>query len=288
MPPSKVRNICYTLNNYTTDQTTHLKNIPRTFHVMGFEVGDSGTPHIQGFICFKNSRSFKAVHKDLFKAHVEVMRGTHKQAADYCKKGGDFWEFGTLPEPGARKDLDSLVTDLGELYQGDSTGMMLSEPSRCFRYYKFLDRIALRTQPKRDWPMEVIWIYGPSGSGKSRYCKEHWPDAYWKSQHDPDNWENYGGEETVILDDFRGSHMKFTQFLTLADRYPLIVKIRYTPAQFRSKRIVITSIRPPQYCWQLEDEPLKQLTRRITEIKQFPEEGGSGGETSPPPDWWLG
>ena len=176
MPPSKIRNVCYTLNNYHTDHLDHLKTIPRKYHVMGFEEGESGTPHIQGFIVFANSRSFKAVHKDLFKAHIESMRGTHKQAADYCKKSGDFWEFGTIPAPGKRKDLEQLVHDLGELYRGDSTSMMVDDPVRCFKYYKFLDRIAAKKFAKRDWVMNVIWYWGPSGSGKTVAACNRFPD----------------------------------------------------------------------------------------------------------------
>ena len=65
--------------------------------VCGREVGDSGTPHLQGYIYYKNAvrlSTMKEVHPT---AHWEPQRGTPQQASDYCKKEGDFYECGNIP-----------------------------------------------------------------------------------------------------------------------------------------------------------------------------------------------
>ena len=45
-------------------------------------------------------------------------------------------------------------------------------------------------------------LWGPSGTGKSRFVAARWPDAFWKA---PESkwWDGYSGHETVVLDDFK-------------------------------------------------------------------------------------
>lgn len=101
----------FTLNNYTDDDVNHLVSVlePTCLYLLfGREVGDSGTPHLQGFFQLKNSTRFNAV-KALVggRAWLAQARGTTQQATDYCKKGGDFEEFGDVPvEQGNRSDWD--------------------------------------------------------------------------------------------------------------------------------------------------------------------------------------
>ncbi len=262
MPPSKIRNVCYTLNNYTCEHVTSLKAIPSTYHIMGFETGESGTPHIQGLICFKNSRSFKSVHKDLFKSHLESMRGTHKQASDYCKKDGDYFETGTLPSPGKRSDIVRIVDYLKDEYQGNATQLMTDHPESTHRFYRFLDRIAVNVQPQRTTKTKVIWIYGTTGTGKSHYAHEHYPHAYYKNLEES-FWENYNGQEAIILEDLRPHHMRLSTLLRLMDKYPMQVKVKGASAQFRSEVVIVTSDRHPRDFYQ---DSKGQLVDRIETI----------------------
>jgi len=50
------------------------------------EVGESGTPHIQGLVIFEDRMTLPKVRAYLPTAHWEVMRGTLKQALDYVHK----------------------------------------------------------------------------------------------------------------------------------------------------------------------------------------------------------
>lgn len=107
-PPSPVpaigqsKNWCFTLNNYREDQQEMLClsawDDCVDYMVFGREVGESGTPHLQGFVKFKNNKRFGGVQAFLpAGCHIEKCRGTAHEAAVYCKKDGDFSEFGSVP-----------------------------------------------------------------------------------------------------------------------------------------------------------------------------------------------
>jgi len=113
----------FTLNNYTDEDVNHLITVLEpltTYLVFGREIGDSGTEHLQGFFQLNNSTRFNKV-KQLIgnRAWLAQARGTTQQASDYCKKDGNYEEFGDVPaEQGKRTDWDvyrEWVTELGRV-----------------------------------------------------------------------------------------------------------------------------------------------------------------------------
>ena len=160
---------CFTLNHWTPEEyngLTILGNAPdTTYAVYGKEIGSNLTPHIQGFIIFQASRRFANVRSLLPRAHIEQARGTSRQAAEYCKKDGDYEEFGTFPgSSGRRSDLDDQLEWLRGFYEEHGRApsdqeIALFQPAAFLRYRQNFSALAryrapppvLREGALRDW-----------------------------------------------------------------------------------------------------------------------------------------
>lgn len=111
----RAKHWCWTLNNPTDDEEQHLCDAYDAGGIVylcfGREIGESGTPHLQGYTIFEAPIGFTTVKNRLGSArlHIEVSRGSPEQNKNYCSKDGDFEEFGQLPESsqGRRTDLES-------------------------------------------------------------------------------------------------------------------------------------------------------------------------------------
>lgn len=194
----KIRRWVFTLNNYSDDDQDRIRALAAQsdYVVFGREVGASGTPHLQGFIFFKRRVAFSTAKIRLgLEAHIEAAKGTDKQASDYCKKDGDFEEFGELSSPGKRNDWEAykdFVIDLGRI--PSTREIILHNPglyARCSRACveiaeAFLDPPKLTdSEPRFGWqtrvagriaadtfsPRKIDFVVDPAGnSGKSWIC----------------------------------------------------------------------------------------------------------------------
>jgi len=99
---------CFTINNYSDEDIATLSSWDSLYLIYGKELSESGTPHLQGFVTFKKQKRLSACKKLHSTAHWEAAKGTSEQAADYCKKEGNFEEKGSLPSSGKRNDLESF------------------------------------------------------------------------------------------------------------------------------------------------------------------------------------
>lgn len=118
------KNWCFTLNNWSQQEQDHIHERAQsaliTYLVSGREVGDNGTPHLQGFVVFADRKSLTQAKSILgARLHLEVTRSSVANAANYCKKDGDYDEFGSPPVgQGRRTDWDAYtqwVRDLGRV-----------------------------------------------------------------------------------------------------------------------------------------------------------------------------
>lgn len=263
------RDWCFTTNNYTDEDIAKLDDVSSvsTYLIYGKENAKTGTPHLQGYVYFADAKSFGKIQKLIPKgSHIEKTKGTPQQAADYCKKEGDFVEFGKLPEKqGKRNDLEQIrdmiqegksmndVIDVATNYQSLRTAELL------FKY----------KEKKRNWKPTVRWHYGETETGKTKSAYDLYPDIYRKTNTMGKWFEGYDGHPNVLLDDIKDMSREFySTLLELLDRYETRVEVKGGSRQFLAKNIIVTSSLHPYVMYQYFNEA-KELLRRIDEIVEF-------------------
>ena len=123
--------------------------------VFGKEVGENGTPHLQGYIEFASKKTMKGLKKLNDRAHWEVKYddSNPKEASDYCKKGEqpkDEWEKEGIDGENYGKNAD--VFEAGELSTArEQNGRKKGNEAEQEKYVKVQEMI----QSKRKWE-EVV------------------------------------------------------------------------------------------------------------------------------------
>ena len=135
---------CFTLNNYNENDISSIKSIvPKTnLIIVGKEIGEQGTPHLQGYIEFTNK--LRPLSLKLNNGiHWEKAKGTKQQNLDYCSKENDLIITKGIPKP------IKIITDLYPWQQ------------------KVLD---IYNEPIND--RKIYWFYEKTGNvGKSAFIK---------------------------------------------------------------------------------------------------------------------
>lgn len=274
----QVRCCVFTLNNYTENDMIQLNEWDYKYLIYGKEIGKTNkTPHLQGYIEFNNRKYFSTLKAFNPNIHWEKRLGSQLQAINYCKKEGNYVEYGDKKVQGKRNDISyykelALKEGMKKVVEEGN----FQEIRTCELYLKYKEE-------ERNFKPEVIWIHGESGSGKSLKASEE-KDAYWKDKSQW--WDGYDKHNTIIMDDFRSSDMKFDYLLRLLDRYPMRVQVKGSSRQMLSKKIIITSIYSPEEIYSHyaqynnNREPINQLLRRIDKTMKL-EQVRSRGNTIP-------
>jgi len=272
---SRARGWVFTLNNYTVEDVTRIDELPvecadggsdasfLRYIGYGKEVGDSGTPHLQGYLYCRNPCSLSAIRERIPRAHFEVSRGRPDQAIGYCEKDGDFNERGVRPVSQAQKgatekarwDFARDAARRGDLEEIESDIYL--------RYYRTLKEIAKDhiVPPPDHESVTGVWIYGRAGIGKSRKARADYPDAYLKMANKW--WDGYTGQDFVILDDIDTKHDGLCHHLKIwSDRYSFLAETKGGAICIRPKKFIVTSQYSIDQIWP-DSESIAALKRRF-------------------------
>lgn len=250
----------FTINNYTEEDIEWLKSLEVSALTVGKEIGDNETPHLQGFITWKRAYKLTGLKKLHKKAHWEPAKAI--DAANYCRKGEVIIDIKNTRQ-GHRGDLEGA-------YKAAEQGVPLKEYLKCYpghQAIKVFEIAKKNWQPERDFKPEVTWLWGRTGTGKTRKVWEKERGNLWISGKSLKWWDGYDNQEAVLFDDFRKDFCTFHELLRILDRYPYEVEIKGGTRTFNSKRIYITSCYHPERVYDTRED-IGQLLRRIDKIEE--------------------
>lgn len=217
---------------------------------------NTGTPHWQGFLWTHNPIRFPTVQKMLAGTGAHITRGDDKayEQMMYCKKDGDFEEWGTQPisrkraaEAGGEatkekwRKIDTLAKD------GNFDELREEFPSEWFRCYRTIHQIRLdsiRATKDLEGPLVNEWLYGESGAGKSSKARRENPGLFNKDvDHGAEKWwDTYEGQDTVLIEDVSPFNKTMTDALKKwSDRYVFNAQYKGGYMTIRPKKLIVTS-----------------------------------------------
>lgn len=106
---SRSRNWCFTLNNYSESDVENVLKWDVRYIKFGKETGESGTPHLQGYVVLDAVARLSKLKKLCPRSHWEPMKGTIEQNDRYVSKEGDIYEAGDSPKTSAEKGTDEKI-----------------------------------------------------------------------------------------------------------------------------------------------------------------------------------
>lgn len=177
-------------------------------------------------------------------------RGTAHQNRQYGTKNKLFWEHGILPGParastGGERSHHDFAQDFMEAIQTrrSLTTLLDEQPLFTQQYaHNFIQsyNAIMSMQCKDRRSVMCIWLYGPTGSGKSKFAHDTFPDAYVK---DPATiwWDGYLQERDVIVEDFEFQHPPITNLLSWFSRFKCRVQTKGGHTALSARRFIVTS-----------------------------------------------
>ncbi len=236
------------------------------YAIWQLEKGSEGTPHIQAYIEYERPVRIVACQK-FITGHWEVARKPREAGIRYCSKEDTRisgpWEFGDSQLGGAGKRTDIL--ECKRMLDENVPESEIAET--CFKpwakYFKAFREYRRIRSPPRDFKTQVYVFWGVSDTGKTRLAKfiSDAGSTYWLAPNS--SWfDDYEGQENVIIDDFYGT-LPYSTILRLLDRFELRLESKGGHTNFVAKRVFITSNKQPAEWYDSSKHPLDALRRRI-------------------------
>lgn len=277
------------------------------------ENGNHAADHVHVMLSFDNARSLRSISNELEdnQQSIELWKGKAENGYSYLihatKDSINKYQYSSSEvianfnyqeemlritrevENSRNVTNGSLLLDA--LYKGEITKEELEKTLKGSQYGRMRRQIedvwAKRLQFKAmEWReemkksgkrIEVIWISGKSATGKTSLAREYAEKLnrpYFITGSSKDIFQNYCGEHTMIIDEFRKGTIPYSDLLRILDPFgsQVMAPSRYNDKSLACDLIIITSpYNPVMFYRQLLNsssvnsiDSLDQLLRRIT------------------------
>ena len=294
------RKFLLTINNPESAGMTHEEIIDRAqkfnpdYFCLADEIGASGTYHTHLYLYSHSPMRFETLKKRFPTAHIDKAAGSSQSNRDYIRKEGKwadtdkadtrvegtFKEFGTIPDESEEKSpkmaqlmkyIEDGLTNVEILQIDPSYGFKIREMDQ-LRQQLLNDRY-IRENRK----VNVHYIYGDSGTGKTRSIYEKYPatDICRITSYPPRGnvlFDSYKGQPVLVFEEFH-SQISISDMLNYLDIYPVMLPARYYDRVACYTTVYITSNIPleEQYpdIQKCKLETWNAFLRRIHTVTEF-------------------
>ena len=299
MADTQSRKYQLTINNPEEKQLGHeqikailtgLKSV--VYWAMADEIGlETHTRHTHLYLQSRTPLRFSQIKRLFPDAHIESARGSAAENRAYVEKSGKwaddtkadtsipgtFEEWGAIPEePG-----QGFRSDIAQLYnlivEGKSNAAIMSINPELAVHISRMDKIRqdiLEAEYRDKWrDLEVTYIFGPTGTGKTRGVMEkHGYSNVYRVTDYTHPFDRYAQEPVLLFDEFR-SNLLIGDMLDYLDGYPLALPARYSQRQACYTTVYIFSNidLSQQYKNVQENEPAtwRAFLRRIHHVVEW-------------------
>lgn len=257
-----------TINEIDTagDVLNYLRKHSPNYLLAGREKAPTtGHLHMHVYVQFTSPRRLSL--KKLLGAHVEKTRGSTEANITYIKKPGA--EI-VVEEGEPRLNHVPSIGEAKKMEPGQLQGLNLNMYNIVSKIEDEKKKIINPAEYYKK--IEVYWIWGESGSGKTRWAiedmKKRGITGFNEVKMVGEFWHGVQEDCKVALyDDWRDNHMKPTELINFIDYNRHIMNIKGGSVRNNYELIYITSLQSPESIYtKVPEETQKQWLRRIKQI----------------------
>lgn len=247
MTQKEYRHLAFTWNNYQEVdwEDTLIKAVTKlnvNYIIFAREIAPTtGTLHLQGYMQFEKKKYFSTIVKCLPGCHITKVNGSSQDNINYCNKvDNEPYEWGIVRSiaRGRAKQQADWAFLINKAEEGDLLYIKENHPREYLVYFNTFKKIQVENLKPVAKVRGCFWIWGKPRVGKSRYCHQTWPNAYWKNANKW--WDGYKGELEVVLDDL-GTPVLGELLKRWADRYKVIAEVKTSATALVYETFVVTS-----------------------------------------------